>query len=156
MVARTITQFVENVAWGDLDMLVVDLPPGTGDAQLSLVQAIALDGVIIVTTPQTASENVARRGAAMFAKVNVPLIGVAENMSFFDDPESGNRTYVFGRGGGERTAAALGTRLLGAVPLIPEIREGGDRGIPVVIASPNGSAGSAFREVAKRVLESIG
>ena len=155
MVARTIAQFVENVAWGDLDVLVVDLPPGTGDAQLSLVQTLAVDGAIIITTPQTASENVARRGAAMFAKVNVPLIGVAENMSFFDDPASGHRTYVFGRGGGERIAAALGTRLLGTVPLVPEIREGGDHGIPVVIGSPNGSAGSAFRAVAKKVLESI-
>ena len=155
MIAKTISQFVNNVLWGDLEILVVDLPPGTGDAQLSLVQSIALDGAIIVTTPQRAAVNVARRGAMMFPKVNVPFIGVAENMSYFEDPQTGKRIEIFGQGGGQQAADDLGTSLLGKVPLIPEIREGGDRGIPVVIGYPDSVGASAFRQIANRVLESL-
>jgi len=155
MVAKTITQFVRNVAWGELEIIVIDLPPGTGDAQLSLAQTIALDGVVIVTTPQAAAWTVARRGAMMFEKVNVPILGVAENMSYLDDPSSGKRTYLFGRGGGEKTARALKTKLLGQVPLFEEIRQGGDNGIPVVVGSPRGQPAQIFRSIALNLLETM-
>lgn len=156
MVAKTISQFAQNVAWGDLEIIVIDLPPGTGDAQLSLAQTIALDGAVIVTTPQAAAWNVARRGAMMFEKVNVPILGVAENMSYLDDPSNGKRTYLFGRGGGEKTAKALKTKLLGQVPLFEEIREGGDNGIPVVVGSPRSKATEVFRSIALKLLATFG
>lgn len=152
MVTRTIVQFIKNVSWGKLQFLVVDLPPGTGDAQLTLAQTVVLSGAIIVTTPQAASVNVARRGATMFSKVNVPFIGVAENMSYLEDPVTGGRSYLFGSGGGLRTARDLQTEFLGQVPLDPDIREGGDRGVPVVCGLPNGRAAQSFRMVAERVL----
>ncbi len=155
MVAKTISQFTQNVAWGDLEIMVIDLPPGTGDAQLSLSQTIALDGAVVVTTPQAAAWNVARRGAMMFEKVNVPILGVAENMSYLDDPSNGNRTYLFGQGGGQKTAKALGTQLLGQVPLFEEIREGGDNGIPVVIGSPRSEAAKVFRSIAENLLATL-
>lgn len=155
MVAKTISQFTQNVAWGELEIMVIDLPPGTGDAQLSLAQTIALDGAVVVTTPQTAAWNVARRGAMMFEKVNVPILGVAENMSYLENPSNGQRTYLFGRGGGEKTAQALNTQLLGQVPLFEEIREGGDNGIPVVIGSPNGQPAQVFRSIARKLLETF-
>lgn len=148
MVTKTITQFVQNVAWGDLEILVVDLPPGTGDAHLTLVQTIPLDGAVIVTTPQKAAVNVARRGATMFGKVNVPLLGVAENMSWLEGPD-GSRQTIFGEGGGTLTARQLETRFLGQVPLEPAIREGGDLGIPIVIGSPESSAADAFMQIAR-------
>jgi ATP-binding protein involved in chromosome partitioning len=151
MIMKTIQQFVQNVKWGELDVLLVDLPPGTGDAQLSLVQTLPLDGAVLVTTPQPAATNVARKGGLMFQKVNVPLLGVAENMSFFVDP-AGNRHTLFGSGGGIVTAEKLGTTLLGQVPLIPEIREGGDVGKPTVVSTPNGHAAQVFREIADRIL----
>ncbi len=127
MIMKTIQQFVQNVKWGELDVLLVDLPPGTGDAQLSLVQALPLDGAILVTTPQVAATNVARKGGLMFQKVNVPLLGVAENMSWFEDA-AGTKLPLFGEGGGALTADSLGTILLGQVPLFPDIRVGGDCG----------------------------
>jgi ATP-binding protein involved in chromosome partitioning len=151
MVMKTIQQFVQNVRWGDLDILLVDLPPGTGDAQLSLVQTLPLDGAIIVTTPQPAATNVARKGGLMFQKVNVPIIGVAENMSFFVDP-AGHKHALFGAGGGIVTAEKLGTVLLGQVPLIPAIREGGDTGTPIVVSQPQSVAGQTFREIAADLL----
>ncbi|HWA85023.1 MAG TPA: P-loop NTPase [Opitutus sp.] len=151
MIMKTVQQFVQNVKWDELDFLLVDLPPGTGDAQLSLVQTIPLDGAIIVTTPQPAATNIARKGGLMFQKVNVPLLGVAENMSYFVDP-SGQRHDLFGHGGGLATAARLGTSLLGQVPLLPEIREGGDVGEPVVVRSPDSAAGKTFRAIAEGLL----
>jgi len=154
MIMKTIQQFVQNVKWGELDVLLVDLPPGTGDAQLSLVQTLPLDGAVIVTTPQTAATNVARKGGLMFQKVNVPLLGVAENMSYFTDP-AGNRHNLFGSGGGIVAAERLGTTLLGQVPLIPEIREGGDAGEPIVVSEPAGTAASVFREIADRLMERL-
>jgi ATP-binding protein involved in chromosome partitioning len=147
MIMKTIQQFVQNVKWGELDVLLIDLPPGTGDAQLSLVQTLPLDGAILVTTPQTAATNVARKGGLMFQKVNVPLLGVAENMSWYEDA-AGARVPLFGEGGGARTAEALGTVLLGQVPLFPEIRAGGDAGTPVTVTSPQGKAAQTFREIA--------
>jgi ATP-binding protein involved in chromosome partitioning len=151
MIMKTVQQFVQNVRWGELDVLLIDLPPGTGDAQLSLVQTIPLDGAIIVTTPQPAATNVARKGGLMFQKVNVPLLGVAENMSYFLDP-AGNKHELFGSGGGIVTAEKLGTTLLGQVPLLQEIREGGDAGKPIVVESPQSTAAQVFREIAEALL----
>jgi ATP-binding protein involved in chromosome partitioning len=151
MIMKTVQQFVQNVKWGELDVLLVDLPPGTGDAQLSLVQTLPLDGAVIVTTPQPAATNVARKGGLMFQKVNVPLIGVAENMSYFLDP-AGQKHTLFGTGGGIVTAEKLGTTLLGQVPLIPAIREGGDAGEPIVVSSPQSAAANVFREIGETLL----
>jgi ATP-binding protein involved in chromosome partitioning len=151
MIMKTVQQFVQNVLWGELDILLIDLPPGTGDAQLSLVQTIPLDGAIIVTTPQPAATNVARKGGLMFQKVNVPLLGVAENMSYFVDP-AGQKHELFGSGGGIVTAERLGTTLLGQVPLLPEIRIGGDTGQPVVVESPQSLAANVFREIGETLL----
>jgi ATP-binding protein involved in chromosome partitioning len=154
MIMKTIQQFVQNVKWGELDVLLVDLPPGTGDAQLSLVQTLPLDGALLVTTPQTAATNVARKGGLMFQKVNVPLLGVAENMSWFEDA-AGNKLPLFGEGGGALTAEALGTTLLGQVPLFPEIRAGGDCGMPVVVNSPDSRPAQVFREIAETLLTKL-
>ena len=151
MIMKTVQQFVQNVKWGELDLLLVDLPPGTGDAQLSLAQTLPLDGAVLVTTPQAAATNIARKGGLMFQKVNVPLLGVAENMSYFVDP-AGNRHALFGSGGGVVTAERLGTSLLGQVPLIPEIRAGGDQGTPVVVSAPTSAAGAVFREIAETLM----
>ncbi|HVU32467.1 MAG TPA: P-loop NTPase [Opitutaceae bacterium] len=154
MIMKTVQQFVQNVKWGDVDVLLVDLPPGTGDAQLSLVQTLPLDGAIIVTTPQAAATNVARKGGLMFQKVNVPVLGVAENMSYFVDP-AGARHALFGTGGGIATAEKLGTSLLGQVPLIPEIREGGDSGAPIVVTAPTSVAARVFREIGETLLARV-
>lgn len=151
MIMKTIQQFVQNVKWGELDILVIDLPPGTGDAQLSLVQTLPLDGAVLVTTPQPAATNVARKGGLMFQKVNVPLLGVAENMSYFLDP-AGQKHEIFGTGGGQKTADSLGTVLLGQVPLIPDIRAGGDSGRPIVVSMPDSPAAKIFREIGDALL----
>jgi ATP-binding protein involved in chromosome partitioning len=154
MVMKTVQQFVQNVKWGELDVLLVDLPPGTGDAQLSLVQTLPLDGAVIVTTPQPAATQVALKGGLMFQKVNVPILGVAENMSYFVD-DSGQKVAIFGSGGGIATAERLGTILLGQVPLIPAIREGGDKGTPVVVSDPGSPAAAVFRAIAESLLEML-
>ena len=154
MIMKTIQQFAQNVNWGSLEVLVVDLPPGTGDAQLSLVQTIPLDGALIVTTPQTAAVNVARRGARMFEKVSVPLLGVAENMSFLMG-EDGSKQYLFGEGGGELTARDLETQLLAQVPLDQSVREGGDRGLPIVVSEPESPAAEVFMGLACKILEKL-
>ena len=154
MIMKTIQQFAQNVNWGELEILVVDLPPGTGDAQLSLVQTIPLDGAIIVTTPQPAASNVARRGARMFDKVNVPHLGVIENMSYLETPD-GSRQHLFGEGGGASTAASLETKLLGAIPIDPSIRIGCDNGIPIVISDPESQAAKEFFKIAKQILEQL-
>jgi len=154
MIMKTVQQFIQNVRWGDLAILLVDLPPGTGDAQLSLVQTLPLDGAVLVTTPQRAATDVARRGGLMFQKVNVPLLGVAENMSYFVDA-AGRRQAVFGEGGGAATAASLGAPFLGQVPLLQEIREGGDRGVPIVVSDPSGHAAVSFRTIAQSLLDRI-
>jgi ATP-binding protein involved in chromosome partitioning len=151
MIMKTVQQFVQNVKWGELDVLLVDLPPGTGDAQLSLVQTLPLDGAVLVTTPQAAATNVARKGGLMFQKVNVPLLGVAENMSWFEDA-NGQRQALFGEGGGATTAEQLGTGLLGQVPLFPEIRAGGDRGEPIVVSAPESRPARVFRDIAATLL----
>lgn len=154
MIMKTVQQFVQNVKWGDLDILLIDLPPGTGDAQLSLVQTIPLDGAVIVTTPQAAATNVARKGGLMFQKVNVPLLGVAENMSWFVDA-AGQKHALFGTGGGIVAAEKLGTSLLGQVPLLPEIRAGGDAGQPIVVDQPSSPAAEVFRDIGSTLLERL-
>ena len=154
MIMKTISQFATNVRWGELDVLLIDLPPGTGDAQLSIAQSMALSGAIIVTTPQTAAVSVALRGAAMFAKVGVPILGVAENMSFLEAAD-GSRQYLFGQGGGLKVATALDSILLGEVPLDPAIRQGGDQGIPVVISHPDGNPARVFRSIGLTVLNGL-
>jgi len=151
MIMKTVQQFVQNVKWGELDILLIDLPPGTGDAQLSLVQTLPLDGAVIVTTPQLAATQVARRGGLMFQKVNVPILGVAENMSWFTDP-AGKRHALFGAGGGAKTADVLGAPLLGQVPIEPEIREGGDEGAPIVVTAPQSEAAATFRKIGEALM----
>jgi ATP-binding protein involved in chromosome partitioning len=148
MIAKTIQQFLFAVDWGELDFLLVDLPPGTGDAQLSLCQTVPLDGGVIVTTPQEASLGVVRKGIAMFQKVNVPILGLVENMSYFTAP-NGERVEIFGHGGGQAEAVRQGIPFLGEVPIFTEIREGGDRGMPVVVSMPDKPAGRAFIQIAE-------
>ncbi|MBN1403565.1 MAG: Mrp/NBP35 family ATP-binding protein [Opitutales bacterium] len=155
MVSNAIGQFLREVDWGDLNLLVVDLPPGTGDAQLALVQNIPVAGALVVTTPQTAAVNVARRGARMFDKVNVPLVGVVENMSYMLMPD-GSRSDVFGTGGGQATADALNTELLAEVPLEVGVRIGSDEGLPVTISAPDSPAAKEFYRAARAVLARLG
>jgi ATP-binding protein involved in chromosome partitioning len=150
MIMKTIQQFIHSVDWGELDYLLVDLPPGTGDAQLSLCQTVPLDGGVIVTTPQEASLGVVRKGIAMFQKVNVPILGIVENMSYYTTP-TGDRIELFGHGGGKTEAARQNVSFLGEVPIYVAIREGGDAGQPVVVTSPDSAAGRAFVDVAINV-----
>ena len=147
MLMRTIQQFVMDVDWGKLDILLVDLPPGTGDAQLSLCQTVPLDGGVIITTPQEASLGVVRKGIGMFEKVNVPILGIVENMSYFTT-QSGERVEIFGHGGGAEEATRQEMPFLGEVPLFTEIREGGDAGVPVVVSDAEGAPAQAFGKVA--------
>jgi ATP-binding protein involved in chromosome partitioning len=147
MIMKTIQQFISSVEWGELDFLLVDLPPGTGDAQLSLCQTVPLDGGIIVTTPQEASLGVVRKGIAMFRKVNVPILGLVENMSYFTTP-TGERVEIFGHGGGKAEAQRQNVPFLGEVPLFTEIREGGDQGRPVTISAPDSAPARIFLTIA--------
>jgi ATP-binding protein involved in chromosome partitioning len=150
MIMKTIQQFIHSVEWGELDYLLVDLPPGTGDAQLSLCQTVPLDGGVIVTTPQEASLGVVRKGIAMFQKVNVPILGIVENMSYYTAP-GGERIELFGHGGGRSEAARQNVPFLGEIPIYVSIREGGDTGQPVVVTEPDSAAGRAFVDVAINV-----
>jgi len=154
MITKTIQQFLFAVDWGELDYLLVDLPPGTGDAQLSLCQAVPLDGGVIISTPQEASLGVVRKGISMFNKVNVPILGIVENMSYFTTP-NGERVEIFGHGGGKQEAARQGVAFLGEVPIFTEIREGGDRGTPIVVSAPNHAAGKAFIQIAENARKSL-
>jgi ATP-binding protein involved in chromosome partitioning len=154
MIVKTIQQFFSAVEWGELDMLLVDLPPGTGDAQLTLCQTVPLDGGVIVTTPQEASLGVVRKGIAMFQKVNVPILGIIENMSYYTTP-SGERVEIFGHGGGHAEASRQNIPFLGEVPIFSEIREGGDRGLPVAVSAPEKPAGKAFVNVAAGLIQAL-
>ncbi len=154
MIVKTIQQFFSAVEWGELDMLLVDLPPGTGDAQLTLCQTVPLDGGVIVTTPQEASLGVVRKGIAMFQKVNVPILGIIENMSYYTTP-SGERVEIFGHGGGHTEAERQHVPFLGEVPIFMEIREGGDQGLPVAVSAPEKPAGKAFVTVAGALIEAL-
>lgn len=154
MITKTIQQFINAVEWGELDYLLVDLPPGTGDAQLSLCQTVPLDGGVVVTTPQEASVGVVRKGIGMFQKVNVPILGIVENMSFFETP-TGDRVEIFGNGGGRNEADRQKVPFLGEIPLFTEIRVGGDKGVPVVVSNPEDRVAKPFFEVAKTLRDRL-
>jgi ATP-binding protein involved in chromosome partitioning len=151
IVMKIITQFLKDVKWGQLDYLFVDMPPGTGDAQLSLTQAAKIDGAIIVTTPQEVSVGDALRGAKMFERVGVPVFGIVENMSWFESPETGKPIAIFGTGGGKRLADELGIPLLGEVPFYPPVGQGGDAGTPIVVADPACAAAKTLIGIAARL-----
>jgi len=151
IIMKIITQFLRDVQWGELDYFLVDMPPGTGDAQLSLVQATMVHGAVIVTTPQEVAAGDALRGAKMFQRVAVPVLGIVENMSYFICPHCGDRTAIFGSGGGERLATELGVPLLGEIPLYPAVLAGGDRGEPIVVGEPESPAAKALLEVTGRI-----
>jgi ATP-binding protein involved in chromosome partitioning len=151
MVMSALTQMLREVEWGTLDVMVVDMPPGTGDAQLTMAQQVPLRGAVIVSTPQDLALIDARRGIAMFRRVNVPVLGVVENMSMFICPHCGTRSDIFGHGGARREAERLGVPFLGEVPLAMDIREKSDAGAPVVATEPDGPHAKIFREIAARV-----
>ncbi|MFN8599036.1 MAG: Mrp/NBP35 family ATP-binding protein [Candidatus Binatia bacterium] len=156
MVAGLVRQFLNDCVWGELDVLVIDLPPGTGDAQLTLAQQVKLDGAVIVTTPQEVALRDVVRGVAMFRQLQIPILGVVENMSLFVCPECGDEDEIFGRGGGEMVARAADAPLLAQVPLDIRIREEGDRGRPIVLADPETKPAQLYLEVARAVASRIG
>ena len=155
MVHTAIQQLFRDVLWGELDYLLIDLPPGTGDAQLTLTQLVPLTGAVTVTTPQEVALHDVRKGMMMFQKVNVPLLGIVENMSYFLCGHCGERTEIFSHGGGERAAAKLGIPFLGRIPIDPAIRDGGDSGTPIVVADPASPQSAAFREIAQRIIAGV-
>jgi ATP-binding protein involved in chromosome partitioning len=155
MVMSAITQMLREVEWGKLDIMVVDMPPGTGDAQLTMAQQVPLKGAVIVSTPQDLALIDARRGVAMFKRVNVPVLGVVENMSYFLCPECGTRSDIFSHGGARHEAERLGVPFLGEVPLHMTIREKSDAGLPVVATEPDGPHAKIYRDIAAKVLEQI-
>ena len=150
-----VKQFLQDVEWGELDYLIVDMPPGTGDVQLSLAQLVPVQGAVLVTTPQEVAVSDVRRALRMFETVAVPVLGVVENMSYFIAPETGVRYNIFGEGGGMKLAEQYGVPFLGAVPLGLDVREGGDRGAPVVISNPASPQAQAFRHVAEEVARQV-
>ncbi len=152
MLNGIIRQFLYQVQWGELDYLLVDMPPGTGDAQLTLAQAVPMAGVVIVTTPQTVALQDARRGLRMFQQLQVPVLGIVENMSYFIPPDQPDRHYdIFGSGGGAKTAAELDLPLLGCIPLEIALRQGGDRGIPIVLDAPESASAKALTAIAQQI-----
>ncbi len=154
MLHSAIRQFIEDVNWGELDYLIVDLPPGTGDAQLSLSQIIPLSGGVIVTLPQKVSLEDARRGLELFRVMDIPILGVVENMSYLELPD-GSRMDVFGQGGGEELARQAGVPLIGSIPLDPLVREGGDNGVPIVISHPESPAAKALKGIAESLAAKV-
>lgn len=155
MLHSAIRQLLADVKWGALDYFIIDLPPGTGDAQLSITQLLSLSGAVIVTTPQDVALADARKGLAMFGKVNVPVLGIVENMAFFCCPNCGHESAIFGSDGGRRLAEKSGVPLLGRIPLETSVREGGDAGTPVTIADPEGPVARAFQEAAERLAQRV-
>jgi ATP-binding protein involved in chromosome partitioning len=151
MVHKMVSQLLGNVAWGELDYLIIDLPPGTGDAQLTLTQSAPLSGAVIVTTPQDVALEDVHRGVRMFEQVKVPILGVVENMSYYTCTHCGHREEIFAHGGGRRAAAKYGVPFLGEVPIVSAIRTAGDRGVPIVAAEPESEAAQAFVAVARAV-----
>jgi ATP-binding protein involved in chromosome partitioning len=151
IIMKIIVQFLQDVAWGDLDYLIVDMPPGTGDAQLSLVQATHVHGAIIVTTPQAVATGDALRGVKMFERVKVPVLGIVENMSYLECPECTHRIALFGEGGGAQLASEVGLPLLAQVPLDPRIVAGGDAGRPIVLEHPDSAAAKVFQALVRQV-----
>jgi ATP-binding protein involved in chromosome partitioning len=155
MVMSAVRQFLQDTLWGTQDFLVVDLPPGTGDAQLTLAQQVALDGVVIVTTPQDVALADARRAVQMFRQVHCPLLGIVENMSYFECPDCGERDELFGHGGGEKMGRAEGMEVLAHLPIYQEVRASGDRGMPITMAAPDHPASRVFLDLARRVAEAM-
>jgi ATP-binding protein involved in chromosome partitioning len=155
MVMGAVRQFVKDTLWGTQDFLVVDLPPGTGDAQLTLAQQVSLDGAIIVTTPQDVALLDATRAAKMFRQVHCPILGVVENMSYFVCPDCGEHDELFGRGGAQRLAAEEGAPMLAQIPIHVEVREAGDAGMPIVVRDPRHPAAEAFMELARRIVAAM-
>lgn len=154
MLHSAIRQFLTDVEWGELDYLVIDLPPGTGDAQLSLAQSVPLSGGLIVTLPQAVSLEDARRGLEMFRELNVPIMGVVENMSYLELPD-GTRMDIFGMGGGQKLADSANVPYLGGIPMDPSVRVGGDQGAPIVVSQPDSAAARALRSLAEQVAASL-
>jgi ATP-binding protein involved in chromosome partitioning len=150
-----VKQFLSDVKWGELDYLIVDMPPGTGDVQLSLAQLVPVQGAVLVTTPQEVAIADVRRALRMFETVAIPVLGIVENMSYFIAPDTGNRYNIFGQGGGEILAKRYSVPFLGAVPLGIEVREGGDKGVPVVVSQPDSPQAQAFRRVSEEVARQI-
>ncbi len=156
MLNGVIRQFLYQVTWGELDYLIVDMPPGTGDAQLTMAQAVPMAGAVIVTTPQTVALLDARRGLKMFQQLGVPVLGIVENMSYFIPPDLPDKQYdIFGSAGGEKTATELGIPLLGCIPLEIPLREGGDRGLPIVVADPDSASAKALVAVAQQIAAKV-
>jgi ATP-binding protein involved in chromosome partitioning len=155
MVHQYLQAFFRDVLWGELDYLLLDLPPGTGDVQLSISQMVPLAGAITVTTPQEVALHDVRKGIAMFQKVNVPLLGIVENMSSFVCGHCGERTDIFSHGGGERAAEKFGIPFLGRIPLDPAIRDGGDSGHPIVVQNPASPQAAAFRDIAQKIIAQL-
>lgn len=156
MVTKAVRQFLGDVAWGELDVLVLDLPPGTGDTQLTIVQTVSLTGAIIVSTPQDVALADARKGVSMFDNVNVPVLGIVENMAYFTPPDLPDRTYyLFGQGGARRLAEELDIPFLGEIPIEQEVRETSDEGTPIVAANPKSRSAQAFDQMARRVVGQI-
>ncbi|MFP5075982.1 Mrp/NBP35 family ATP-binding protein [Rhizobium sp. YIM 134829] len=156
MIQSALLQMLREVAWGELDVLVVDMPPGTGDAQLTMAQQVPLSGAVIVSTPQDLALIDARKGLAMFRKVEVPVLGIVENMSFFIAPDTGKRYDIFGHGGAKAEAERIGVPFLGEVPLTIEIRETSDAGTPLTVSEPEGPVAAIYREIARKVWEQVG
>ena len=156
MVQSALMQMLREVVWGDLDVLVLDMPPGTGDVQLTIAQQVPLAGAVIVSTPQDLALIDARKGITMFRKVEVPLLGVIENMSYFIAPDTGKRYDIFGHGGAQAEAERIGVPFLGAVPLTMSIRETSDAGTPIVVSEPDGPQAQSYREIAQKVWTEIG
>jgi ATP-binding protein involved in chromosome partitioning len=154
MLNSAIRQFLGDVEWGELDYLIIDLPPGTGDAALSLAQALPLSGAVVVTLPQNVSLEDAERGLNMFKTLEVPILGVVENMSYLELPD-GSRMDIFGTGGGQRLADATQTTFLGGVPMDPNVRIGSDTGRPIVVTDPNSPVAIALREIAQKVAAKV-
>ena len=156
MLNGIIRQFLYQVEWGKLDYLIVDMPPGTGDAQLTMAQAVPMAGAVIVTTPQTVSLLDARRGLKMFQQLGVNVLGIVENMSYFIPPDQPERSYdLFGSGGGEKASQELDVPLLGCIPLEISLREGGDRGIPIVVAEPDSASAQALTQIAEQIAAKV-
>jgi ATP-binding protein involved in chromosome partitioning len=155
MLHSVMRQFLHDVRWGELDYLVIDMPPGTGDVALSLSQHVTVTGAVVVTTPQTVSVADSRRALQMYQKLGVPVLGLVENMSFFTCPGCARESDLFGRGGGERLATELGVTFLGAVPVAEPVRTGGDLGVPIVLAEPDAPAARALVSVAEQVAAQV-
>jgi ATP-binding protein involved in chromosome partitioning len=156
MVMGALEQMMGDVDWGELDVLIVDMPPGTGDAQLTMAQRVALAGAVIVSTPQDLALLDARKGLNMFRRVDVPVLGIVENMSYFLCPHCGERSEIFTHGGARKAAAQMGVKFLGEVPLDMAIREGSDNGLPIVAADPDSAHAKSYRAIAEALWNSLG